>query len=419
MSQGFFRKNITFWSSLGASLEYYDFIVFAYLAPTLSLVFFDGSTQSSLIKTYMISSIAYFARPLGSVLYGLIGDVKGRYKTFLSIMYTMAFSTLAIGVLPSFKSTGIVASFLLFFCRIFQGISFGAELPAAMIVVCEHKQDKEKGRVCSFVISSITLGSILACFFSFGLTWIYPQDMIVDWAWRIPFLFGGILGLINLWVRKNLSETPVFLSIQKQKKHETLWKPLQEIGRSYKIKILLGTIFGLNTACLIVAYSYFPRLFPGFYGYTPKDIYWYSTLGLLWSAILVPLFGRLSDHVGHVSVFRWSNILTLGCMILLFSLPERGSASLLLFFIIFQTLISGLVSGYFPALVTFFPPHIRFTAVALCYNVTYALISVLPAVLTAFFEYPPTLLIRIIMGLTLISLVTFEMMNFRNQRVEK
>jgi MHS family proline/betaine transporter-like MFS transporter len=83
MSQKLFRKNVTFWSSLGASLEYYDFIIFTYLAPTLSMVFFDDSSHASLIKTYMISSIAYFARPLGSLLYGLIGDVRGRYKTFL------------------------------------------------------------------------------------------------------------------------------------------------------------------------------------------------------------------------------------------------------------------------------------------------------------------------------------------------
>lgn len=419
MSQKLFRKNVTFWSSLGASLEYYDFIIFTYLAPTLSMVFFDDSSHASLIKTYMISSIAYFARPLGSLLYGLIGDVRGRYKTFLGIMYTMAFSTLAIGFLPSFKTIGITASILLFFCRVFQGISFGAELPGAMIVVCEHKKDTEKGRVCGFVISSITLGSILACFFSFGLTWIYPQETIIEWAWRIPFLFGGILGLINLWIRKNLSETPVFLSLQKQKKHETLWKPLQEILKSYKMKIALGVFFGLSVACLIVSYAYFPRLFPAFYGYAPKDVYWYSTLGLLWSAILVPLLGSLSDRLGYALVFRCSSILTLGSIVFLFMLPERGSVFLLLFFLGFQTLIVGLISAYFPILVSLFPPHIRFTGVALCYNVTYAFISLLPALLTAFFEYPPTLLIGTIIGLSFISLIAFEMMGFSTQRVEK
>jgi MFS family permease len=419
MSQKFFRKNVTFWSSLGASLEYYDFIIFLYLAPTLSMVFFDDGTSSALIKTYMLSSIAYFARPIGSLIYGMVGDVKGRYKTFLGIMYTMALSTFAIALLPSFKTIGLAAPILLLFFRIFQGISFGAELPGAIIVVCEHKNDQQKARASSIVISSVTLGSIFACLVSFALTKTYTQEAIVDWAWRLPFLLGGVLGFVNLWIRKNLSETPVFLSTQKQQSHKTLWSPLKEILKSYKSSLVLGTVLGLASACLVVTYTYFPRLFPKFYGYNPQDVYWHITVGLLWSALLVPILGRIADRIGHGLIFSWTSIFALAFMIPLFSLPEKGDLFLLLFFIGFQTILCGLVVTTFPILVKLFPPQVRFTGVAVCYNITYALVSTLPAVFVSLLEYPPTLLIKIILSLIGASFVAWIAISAQMRSVDK
>lgn len=407
MMRKIFQKNIPFWSSIGASIEYYDFVAFAYLVPTLSIVFFEGSESAALLKTYMISSIAYFARPLGSLVYGLVGDVRGRYKTFLSIMYTMTFSTLGIALIPSLTTIGILAPILLFIFRFLQGISFGAELPGAVILVSEHQRRETTGRSCGFIISSVTIGSILASTVSFVMTFFYTEEEICTWAWRLPFLVGGLLGFLNLWVRKNLSETPVFLSRKEQEKFKSLWEPAKIIFKEHKIDLMLGTFLGFGVSCLIITYTYFPRLFPQFYGYDAKTIYWCLTLGLIWSAILTPCLGHLGDHWGKNRLFLGTSILGLFCMSPLFSFIQGGLKEMALFCIGFQTLIAGFVISYFPILISLFQPKIRFTAITICYNITYAIVSTFPILFTSLLASPPVLLIKILIGCIVFSLMAF------------
>jgi MFS family permease len=399
-----FKKNITFWSSLGAGFEYYDFVVFAYLAPFLSQVFFTGSESSTLINTYMIYAVGYFARPLGSFVYGAVGDVKGRYKTFLNIMYTMAFSTLGIAFLPSYEAIGIAAPLLLFCLRFIQGLSFGAELPGAIIVVSEHLDQKKQGRDCGFVISSVTLGSILASAGVLLITKFYSSEEIISWVWRVPFLVGGLLGLINLVIRKNLQETQAFLSIQDKQAHKSLWEPLKEVFRDQKKILFSGILLSLILSTLITTNIYFPVFLSKFYGFEKADIYLCMTLALGWCALLTPLLGQLGDRVGRHNLFYSTGFWFLIFFPLSLSCLKEGFWGLLFFCLLFQTFIAGFVSSYFPILVATFKTSVRFTSIALCYNITYALVSLLPVLFSSLLDSDPCFLTWILIGVAVLSL---------------
>ncbi len=398
------KKNVTFWSSLGAGFEYYDFVVFAYLAPFLSQVFFQGSETVSLINTYMIYAVGYFARPLGSFVYGAVGDVKGRYKTFLNIMYTMAASTLGIGLLPSYESIGIAAPVLLFILRFIQGLSFGAELPGAIIVVSENLEKKKQGSHCGFILSSVSLGSILASTGVLFITSFYSSEDIISWMWRIPFLIGGVFGIFNLLIRRNLQETTEFLSIQKTQSHKALWDPLKEVLQNQKGFIGAGIALGFILATLVTTNIYFPVLLSKLYGHEKADIYLCITLALIWCALLNPIFGRLGDHIGRHNLFLSTGIFFILLISPIFGFLEKGFWGLLCFCLLFQTFIAGFVSSYFPILVASFQTNIRFTSIAVCYNVTYALVNILPAILASI-DLTPSLLTLILMGIGVVSLV--------------
>jgi MFS family permease len=353
----------------------------------------------------MIYAVGYFARPLGSFVYGAVGDIKGRYKTFLNIMYTMAFSTLGIAFLPSYESIGMAAPILLFSLRFIQGLSFGAELPGAIIVVSEHLDQKKQGQDCGFVISSVTVGSILASTGVLLITKLYSAEEIVSWVWRIPFLVGGILGLINLVIRKNLQETKEFLSIQNKQAHKSLWAPLKEVLRDQKKSLLAGIALSLILSTLVTTNIYFPVFLSKFYGFEKADIYLCMTLALGWCALLTPLLGRLGDRVGRHNLF-----FATGLLLILFFRPsliclEEGFWGLLFFCLLFQTFIAGFVSSYFPILVKTFKTSVRFTSIALCYNITYALVSLLPVLFSSLLESTPCFLTWVVGGIAVLSLI--------------
>lgn len=381
MSKFSFKKNITLWSSLGAAFEYYDFIIFAYLAPYLSQVFFSGTAHSALMKTYMAYAISYLARPLGSFLYGAMGDVKGRYKTFLTIMYTMSFSTLGIALLPSFDTWGLLSPLLLFLLRLLQGISFGAELPGAIIMVSEHAKHTARGLHCGFVISSVTLGSVLASLTGLLLTKVYDDQAIVAWAWRIPFFIGGSLALLNLWIRRQLSETPEFLKTPSHELHQSLWQPSRMVLNNQGKSLFASIGLGLISASLVTTNIYFPVLIPKFFPQSPSDVYLGLTIGLLWCAFVTPLLGKWGDHMGPQRLFVLTGLCFIALFGVSFKLLTLGFWGLVVFCCLFQTFIGGFVSSYFPLLVSTFKVQYRFTAVALSYNITYALVSLLPLLL--------------------------------------
>ncbi len=381
-------KKVAFLTSLGAGLEYYDFIIYGMLAGTLSTLFFS-STASWIanMKAFAVFAIGYFIRPVGGILFGMIGDTFGRKKTFLSVMLLMAIATFCIGLLPTYSSIGVTATCLLIFLRILQGLSFGAELPGAITVMSEYSEQRKRSTYSSFVMSSVSIGSMLASFILYLLTQAVDKTQMQEWAWRIPFLMGGLLALVNYFIRKFVQETPEFILLQQKRPQTSIKEPIFKLIRHFKKEMFIGIIMTGFVSSLVIFYLYLPTYLSAHYGYAPKDIYLAMTWGLVWSALCMPISGYIADHFGRIKIFLGT---CLGFSIfgfLLFQLLSLNNlAALIAFTIIYQTIICFIFVSYLALLSLSFPTEVRYTGIALCYNIAYSLMGCLPVVVTALIQ---------------------------------
>lgn len=374
----------TFLASLGAGLEYYDFVIYGLMASTLSSLFFAGETASHLSKTFGIFALGYIARPIGGVLFGVIGDTYGRKKTFLSVMLLMAASTFSIGLLPNCSQAGLFAPCALLALRLLQGLSFGAELPCAITVVNEHSNKKEWGIYTGFVISSVSLGATLASFILYILSQTLNQSAILSWGWRIPFLLGGLFSLANYFIRKHLNETPEFTHLQKNRKKTSLKDPILTLIKHHKKSLLLGISMTGVMSSLVIFFLSFPTYIHTHFGYEIKNGYLAVTWGMIWSSLTLPICGWISDRIGKVKVYFLTSLLLSASCFSLFSLLQIGTlTSLIIFTSIYQTIISFLSVTYFSLIPAIFSTEVRYTGLSFCYNIVYCLIGCTPMFMVA------------------------------------
>ena len=359
-------KRITFLTSIGAGLEYYDFVIFAMLAGYLSQKFFPNTNHyAALMETFAVFAVGYIVRPLGGVIFGVLGDRFGRKNVFLSSILLMSVATLLMGLVPSYESIGISATVIFTLLRVLQGISIGAELPGSLTFLSEHVGEKHRGTHCGFMVSSIGIGASLGSFIIYILTEMLTKNEILSWGWRIPFLIGSIVGLIGFFIRKNTTETPCF---EQQKEHPKF--ALFELLKKYPKQ----TVFGIGIVLFPISFIIFFLCMPSFlhdvYGYKVSDICLLMTIGYIWSAILIPIFGWLSDYVTRKRLLFVSVL----CFIV-FGFPFFGilayksSFALIAFLLLYQTLIAAMAGCYFAMLPENFPTSVRFTGVAFCYNI--------------------------------------------------
>jgi MHS family proline/betaine transporter-like MFS transporter len=377
-------SKITFLSSLGAALEYYDFMIYGLLVPILTPLFFtSGDSLTNFAKAFSIFALGYFARPLGGLIFGLIADRRGRRVAFTSTMFIMAFATCLIGLLPTAASIGSMAAWLLVVCRVLQGISFGAELPGAITVVSECNARSSRGLQCGFVISSTSVGAILATLMLSLITGILPEESIKEWGWRIPFLLGGILAVISLVLRQSMRETPAFEAIKMRQKKKRLLSPLFDALKRYPLSIMLGIGVTLLPAALIITNIYFASFLVTAYHYEARLVYQAMTIALMGAVLMVPAMGWIVDRWGKLILFMLAGIGLVISGPLLFSMLSIQTASALVaFLLLWQIFIAASIAAAFPLLTDIFPTFVRFTAMGICYNLAYLLGSLLPILYT-------------------------------------
>ena len=378
-------RKATWLASLGAGLEYYDFVVYGMMVGTLNSLFFaSGEAWVDLIKGFAVFAVGYLMRPIGGLLFGAIGDVFGRKKTFVTIMLLMALATFAIGLLPTYAQIGGTASFLLIILRLVQGVSFGAELPGAITVVAEYAHRQKSSTYSGFVLSSTSFGSILASALLFLLSTCFTKAEIAAWAWRIPFLLGGSLAVANYFIRKYLQETPEFAQLQQSRRQPaSLKEPIQTLFRSHLSRVLSGMGMTLIVSGMVIFGLYQPTYLSTYFGYGLSDIYLSMSLGLVWSSCSLPVCGYLADRFGRVKTFFSATLAFTLLAIPLFSLLPLGSLkTLILFQVLLQTFISFLMASYFALLAASFPTSARYTGIALCYNTAFAAMGFSPLAMT-------------------------------------
>jgi MFS family permease len=299
-------------SSAGTVFEWYDFFIFGLLASVMGQHFFAGATPTAqFIFALLTFGVGFAVRPLGALVFGKIGDSKGRKGAFLVTITMMGVATFAVGLLPDYEQIGIWAPVLLVICRIMQGFALGGEYGGAVIYVAEHSPPDQRGWNTSWVQTSAALGLLLALIVVYGTRLTLGEPVFQDWGWRVPFLVSVFLLAIALWIRLQLEESPAFQAMKAEGRESKA--PLAEaFGRWQNLKIVLIALFALMMAQGVVWYTghfYVQVFLERSLKVDPQTINLWLMLVTVVSAVLYVFFGWLSDKVGRRPVMLFGMIL--------------------------------------------------------------------------------------------------------------
>ena len=301
-------------SSAGTAFEWYDFFIFGSLAPVISKVFFAGlEPTQALIASLGLFAAGFAFRPLGALIFGVIGDKLGRKGAFLVTVSLMGAATFLIGLLPTYAQSGTLGPILLIILRILQGVALGGEYGGAAIYVAEHAPNDKRGASTGWIQSSASFGLLAALLVIVATRTAVGEDAFAVWGWRIPFLVSAVLLVISVWMRAKLAESPEFARLREE--GDIAKAPLREaFGSKKNLKRVLIAFFGIMCAQGAVWYFTF------FY----MQVFLEKSLGLpsqtkdlllivmtVVSAPLYVYFGWLSDRVGRKPVMVGGMLLAL------------------------------------------------------------------------------------------------------------
>lgn len=375
-------------AALGNTMEWFDFGVYAYLAGTLGKVFFPSSSPGAqVVSTFATFAAAFLVRPLGGLVFGPLGDRVGRQKVLAITMIMMAASTFAVGFLPTYAAVGFAAPLLLLVCRLVQGFSTGGEYAGATTYIAEYAPDKRRGFLGSWLDFGTFVGYSLGSGLVTVLTAVLGTDGLTDWGWRIPFYVAGPLGLIGLYMRMKLEETPAFQR-QEEEQAEALAEagPVEEARQSGKgrlkeifsehweaVLICMGLVLLYNVTNYMVT-SYLPTYMSETLG-EPETTSQLLVLGTMLLVVLtITTVGRSSDRWGRRPVFMAGSVALVALSIPAFLLIRQGGILLPAFGCVILGLLlvcfAGTSASTLPAL---FPTRIRYGALSIAFNISVSL----------------------------------------------
>ncbi|MFJ6141591.1 glycine betaine/L-proline transporter ProP [Kitasatospora sp. NPDC092286] len=379
---GMLRRAVTA-AALGNAMEWFDFGVYSYLAVTLGRVFFpaaDGTAQ--LLAAFATFAAAFLVRPLGGLVFGPLGDRLGRQKVLAATMIMMAAGTFAIGLIPSYATIGIWAPVLLLLARMVQGFSTGGEYGGATTFIAEYAPDRRRGFLGSWLEFGTLVGYVAGAGLVTVMTALLDERSLLSWGWRLPFLVAGPLGLIGLYLRMRLEETPAFRELSdRDGAADRAGAPARPGGGLRELVTTHRRALALCVA-LVLAYNVTDYLLLSYLPtYLSTELGFDATHGLLvvvaamvlMMAVNAPL-GLLSDRIGRRPV------LMAGCLgFLVLSVPallliRRGAYPAVLLGVGGLCLLLACFTATMPAsLPALFPTHIRYRAMSVGFNVSVSL----------------------------------------------
>ncbi|MFE3598026.1 MFS transporter [Streptomyces sp. NPDC059142] len=355
---------------LGTLTEWYDFAVYGYMATVIATVFFPEGTSSTvaLLATLAIYGVAFIARPIGSLLFGSLGDRIGRRTTLAIVVTGMGIATLLTGLLPTYATAGIAAPLLLVFLRMCQGLFAGGELTGASSLVFEWAPARRRGFWVSLVPTTTAVAFLLAVGVVLLVESVTGPEAWASWGWRIPFLFGGVISMVGLYTRAKLDDSPEFEDLEQSEAVEQ--NPLRGALRSCRRQIIA---VGGGVAIYAVAYYVFAGLMPTYLKETVKAEPSVALLSNLFAfvvlALAVPTCGALCDAYGRRPVLVAGVVGTLALFVPGFLLAGTGT---LLGTTAGQVLlvlpIAALNASLITTVVEIFPTHVRVSASSVSWN---------------------------------------------------
>jgi MFS family permease len=378
-------------AALGGALEIYDFIIFVFFALTLSQLFFPPEMPEwlRLLQSFGIFVTGYLARPLGGILMAHFADRLGRKRVFSLSILMMALPCLLIGVMPTYADIGYWAPLVLLALRILQGAAVGGEVPSAWVFVAEHAPAGHRGYALGVLQAGLTFGYLLGALTATWLARVFTPAEILDYAWRIPFLLGGVFGVVGVWLRRWLSETPVFMALHAQREGMQ-GLPLGQVLREHRQSLLPAALLTfVLTSAVVVLVVITPTVMQQRCGMSASHTFALSAMGIVFLNVGCVLAGMLVDRIGAWrAVMIYSLLLPVGIAVLYASLIQQWLAPGVAYAV--AGLACGIVGVVPSVMVGLFPANIRVSGISFTYNIAYAgWASFTPLILIALMPVTP------------------------------
>jgi MFS family permease len=361
-------------SVIGNGLEWFDFLSYAYFASTISRVFFPSENATvSLLVTWGVFAAGFIVRPVGGVLLGLYADRVGRKRALSLLITMMAAGTLLVGLTPSYATIGIAAPALVILARIIQGLSVGGEFGSAAAMLTEYAPPGQRMFYGSFQMASQGVALLLASGFGYVLTTTLSPAALGEWGWRIPFLFGALVGPVGFYIRHHVGESPEFLRLQAARASAIGQAPRTRLSAA-AVVCAIGVI-AVGTALNYLWHSYTPTYVVRQLHLPLSAALGGSTVAGLVAIIAYPCSGWLADRVGAFRLFFPVVIIFAICAWPLYDYVATAPSVEKLFAAqIISTLFLSLMSGPHPGMLSaLFPTANRSTGIALSYNIAVTL----------------------------------------------
>lgn len=397
---------------IGSALEYYDFFIYAQAAALIfpQIFFPKGDPKIAIVASLATYGVGYVARPIGAFFLGHWGDTHGRKTVLLICMFLMGFSTMAVGLLPTYQSVGVLAPVLLVLLRLVQGFAVAGEISGASSMIMEQAPFGRRGYFASFTLQGVQAGQILAAAVFLPLAYYLPQDALLSWGWRIPFLLSAVVLLAGFIIRREVDETAAFTKEDTSgqvarapivEAFKYSWPDMLRVVCMAFMNVIpvVATIFG-------AAYAVQPAYGVGFH----SSVYlWIPVVGNIVAVLVIPFVGNLSDRIGRRIPIIFgaisSGLLSYAYLyaISIHNLPVAFVMSILMWGVVYQG-YNAIFPGFYPEL---FPTRFRVSGMAIAQNIGTTITALLPALFAAVAPpgstNVPAMIGTITLGVTIVS----------------
>jgi MFS family permease len=357
---------------IGSVREWYDFAVYAYFAGVIGKNFFpSGNEITQLLSAFLVFGLGFVVRPLGGIVIGWIGDQKGRKVSLLLTIFLMAAGTVLIGIVPTYASIGVLAPVLVVLARLMQGFSAGGEWGGSTAFIVEWAPPDRRGFFGSFQQSSVATGLLLGSGIAALTNTLLSAPDVDSWGWRIPFLLGGLILPVGVYMRRRIGETPVYRRSREESGAAAPADPTSAF-------VLAARAFGFTilwTVSYYIMLSYMPTFTQKYAQLGRAEALWSNTIGLLVLVAAVPLMGHISDRYGRKPLLLACclSFIVLPYPLFVLMLSGAGVGTIIAIQILFGLMIA-LFSGPGPAAIAeIFPTRVRSTGMSTGYSLAVAI----------------------------------------------